>query len=243
MHSPSRLAMSGYANRGRIAELAVARQARIYLREGRAWLARQRVQQATGRDGRVVHVSAAPVDFIGASSGGRALALEVKQEAGESVALERFDDAQRGALGALHQLGAQVLVVFAFMAQPLEVYIVPWGACATFLGAPWRQSLSRAWCRANGVMAPAHCERGTLHRIAFLDAAPHVEQAAARDQVEAERAAALARPPREEQLELAAPIAPSPYKGLSADAIRDRLARACADGIDRQLRRQRRRRA
>lgn len=231
-----------HANRGRIAELAIARQASAYAIAGRAWLARQRVQEATGRDGRVLHVSSAPVDFLGALSGGRALALECKQEGGTAVALSRFDDEQRGALEALHALGAEVLVAVVFMRPEPEAYVVPWSPVAAFMAAPWRASLSRAWCRVEGRAASCYVESGELKRIAFLDTWEHPGREQARAEVERDRQAAIARP-APLTLELDEPMQSpraSVYSGLSDDAIRDRIVAATNDGVARQLRHQRR---
>lgn len=230
-----------HANRGRALELAVARQAREYRRQGRAVLVRQRTPQATAGDGRVVHAAAAPVDFLGARVGGRALAVEAKQESGMSLALSRFDDDQRAALAALHLMSAEVVVLVAFEALG-ETYSIMWSTLAGFLAAPWRASLSPTWCRAHGLLVP-EVERDSLRRrrCLFLDAAPHpqIESAGVEVAAEQARAEALARPPEPLVLEVSTQP-PSAYAGLSTEQIRDRLVDAVNTGIDRQLRRQRR---
>ncbi|MGH8277599.1 MAG: hypothetical protein ACRETH_12990, partial [Steroidobacteraceae bacterium] len=116
------------------------------------------------------------------------------------------------------------------------VYAVEWSHVQAFIRAPYRKSLSLEWFRAYGALVPeeGRDDSGTLRRRAmFLDAAPHWGQAEALAAVEADRA----------RLPVISPEPPEPVAAPTLPAVpltkEERLAsvrRACAEGVDNQLR-------
>ncbi len=178
--------------RGRQLELAVKRAAVDYRKARRCVLLQQYPRTATGRDGELIYAGSAPADFLGAIASNvddaRALAVECKEVNGSSLPLSRLDDEQRMALDVLHQLGALVYLVVDFVPVE-EVYVIDWRHVAEFRSAPWRESLSLAFCRAHGLLVPEVNRDGKAgyRRALFLDGKEHPLAEAARRTIAAER--------------------------------------------------------
>lgn len=182
--------MSSAGGRGKALELALAREAAVCLKTGRAALVRQYPRTAVGEGGSTIYAGESPIDFLGVRAGGRALALEAKEtDRAEGLKLDEdhLSAAQIKAARALARLGAEVQLVIDYK-RAAEVYAVAWPQVEEFLAAPWRASLSLEWARAYGLLLP-ELERNdaAARRVLFLDGSPHPDQAAVRDFVKLEQ--------------------------------------------------------
>jgi penicillin-binding protein-related factor A (putative recombinase) len=218
--------------RGAALEVAIARGGSHYARVGRARIVRQHPPVANDANG-VFYAGHAPIDFLGALAGGQMLALEAKQQHGQSWPIANLRDDQRDAMRAFHELGADVRLVLDFLDRH-EVFSIAWPTLAAFLDAPPRESLTITWCRAHGLlMREETAHDADRRRVLFLDAVPHPNKH--------EAIALLARAVTRKT------IAATETKTFGDDAAplsveerRARTERALLDGIERQLSRPRR---
>jgi penicillin-binding protein-related factor A (putative recombinase) len=186
---------TSHALRGRILERAISRAGVQYRKAGRAEIWKQETPTPIHTDRGVITPGTAPIDFLGTLAGsGRAIALEAKQVSkGASFPLVDWSERQRRKLEEKHRFGAWTRLVIAFD-EHNETFAIDWPALASFLAAPWRESLSLDWCRAYGELvadgprldAQARCVR-------FLEGVPHADQVGAAARVLAERSAWLLR--------------------------------------------------
>jgi penicillin-binding protein-related factor A (putative recombinase) len=172
--------------RGRALELAVARQATAYYREGRCVLARQYPRTATGAHAAVVYVGDAPIDFLGVMAPATPLAVECKETSEHSFPIEKLEEDQRNALDAFARFGGRTLVLIDFEKHG-ECYSIEWHHIRDFIAAPWRKSLSLAWCRAFGMLVPTTPRDADDWKVMFLDGVPHPAQLEAHIEVARER--------------------------------------------------------
>jgi len=177
------------SGRGKPLELGILHEAAVCAKSGRAWLARQYPRVATGPGGAMHYVGEAPIDFLGARAGGRALALEAKETERESFPLDddHLSGAQIKTARGLVGLGVEVQLVIDYK-RVGEVYAVAWAQVDRFLAAPWRASLSLDWARAYGLRLPEtdrfDSEKRHTH---FLDGGVHPDLDGAHERVKAER--------------------------------------------------------
>jgi penicillin-binding protein-related factor A (putative recombinase) len=171
------------ANRGKAVEGACELGAREYRRQNRALVFHRETKMRAGK-----YVAQAGVDFNGPIVGG-AIAFDAKE-----THLERFDlsedhfpQHQRDELTAAQALGARTGLVLGFLPR-YECYWLPWERVQEFLAAPWRASLSIAWCRAFGLLLPIQPCGVAKVRIMWLDGRAHPEAAAYALDVATERA-------------------------------------------------------
>lgn len=223
--------------RGGIGELRLARGARAHRQEGRhIVLVRQFPDVATDGQGSAFYSSGAPVDFLGVLDG-RALAVEVKEAKGKSLPLSRLREDQRALMGLLHDAGADVRLIVGFTALA-EVYAVGWPALAGFLAAPWRESWSLAWFRAHGELLPVDGDKDH-ERVRLLDGAPHPDRDQALEDVHADMAQAEQGAVARAESKVAEPddgYGPDLTPKRELEQMLADVRKACADGIDRQLR-------
>jgi len=227
-------------SRGKELEAAIARAARDYRKEGRAVLMRQQPMTAPGKNGEAIFVSDAPVDFIGAKNGGRAIAFEAKETGEHSFPLAKLRHDQREALAALAAVGVECAVVIDFK-RLAEVYAVDWARIAEFIAAPWRKSLTVDWCRAYGVHVPEQNRDSSSHprKTLVLDGGVHPEAIEIHDRILAEqRSSPVISLEDEEDLQLDVPM--PPREQLTPEQWKERIIKAANDGIDRQLNQRRR---
>jgi hypothetical protein len=92
------------------------------------------------------------------------------------------------ALERTHALGGVAGLIVAFMPS-WETHWIPYVELAAFLAAPWRQSLSRDWCRAHGQHVKIGASANGKPMVLFLDMAPYHDRANAAQRVEADRLA------------------------------------------------------
>lgn len=175
---------------GKPLELAIVHAATHYKKQGRCALARQYPRLAW-RDGAMRYASKAPIDFLGAHKGGRALAIEAKEINDLSLELATesgLSEDQRSACALLYRLGADVHVIVDVVPER-EVYDLRWAVITTFLNAPWRRSLSLQWMRAYGQLLPEeNRDVEAERRVLFLDGDPHIGKETAYLAVVAEKA-------------------------------------------------------
>lgn len=236
-----------HAFRGRPLERGFIGGARHYRRhQGRkVVLVKQHTPMFQDADGRLEYSAAgAPVDLIGGVNG-VPCGIEAKQTAVDHFPLDDRKKSQRDALRVLFDCEFIVGMAIDFTTRR-EVYLIWWPAVVAFEAAPWRRSLSRDWCMANGLLLPelqrdSDDDRATL----FLDGAPHPERAAAIKRVEADQhahsvitldqqlAADDARDRRWAERQRQDPIAPMPKPGTPE--YRERILASMNAGIARQL--------
>src|SRR5436305_14230182 len=96
-------------------------------------------------------------------------------------------------MGLLFEAGSIVRLIAGFP-RVGEGYGVDWQPVKAFLDDGWRASWPLDFFRAHGELLPVeHPDDDGRRMVRFLDGAPHPEQAAARERLEAERAKAQAR--------------------------------------------------
>lgn len=225
--------------RGRPLEAAIGRQSKTYAREKRIYLRKQETPTAQGPDRSVIYSGTAPIDYLGADATGRAVAVEAKSTHKASLPNDEVRPDQCDALDLMDGLGAVVWLVVAFESAG-ETYRLDWSAVAPFLANPWRESISRTFCQAYGLLVPEiNRDDSQKRRCLFLDAQEHATAAQARVDVILDRERCLARPARPEvsQEALELPPAPSVYVGLSEEQRRQRIIDATQAGIANQLKR------
>lgn len=223
--------------KGKPLELAFARAAKAYRREGRAYLARQYPPVSVGHDGTLGYTDKAPIDFLGVADG-KAVAIEAKSCEGTSWPTSLLRDDQRDALDAFHKAGGSAQMVLSFD-RCAETYLVTWERLAAFLERPWRESLTRTWCRAYGLLVPEpDRDDPSRRKTMFLDAVAHPEAAEALIAVTEERQRAEANriSCTVQEIDEAPPaFKPSAYVGLTAEQRAERIRAACLEGVDRQM--------
>jgi recombination protein U len=228
------------ALRGRQLEHAIARAAVAYRQQGRCMLSKIPTPMITSRDGYLIPSGAAGPDFLGCLEGGRLLAVEAKETRGAAFPLDHMPESQRTALARYAALGADCRLIVSFE-DIGEAFGIAWDLVEGFLRSPWRASLSLAWCRAFGLLLPERESASARRMVLFLEGARHAAAEAGRHEAAADaercRARLAAREraaPQEDELALAAPPVPAPQ--LSPQERIARIASACAEGIERQLR-------
>jgi penicillin-binding protein-related factor A (putative recombinase) len=221
--------------RGRALESAVGLACRHYERQGRAYVFKRPTATATRPNGEVVYTAKSGVDWNGSIAGG-AIHFDTKETHSNILPLANIEEHQVDALRTVAKLGARAGLVVGFLPS-WECLWVPWEALQAFLAAPYRQSLTRAWCQAEGLLLRVQ-STGAGPRVLFLDGEPHPMRDEAKKCVEVDRAS-YHRAPR-----VAPPVAASPRVDYTDKATREaRLRDAVQEGISNQLGKRRRKRA
>lgn len=223
--------------KGKPLELAIARAAKAYRREGRAYLQRQYPPVSVGPDGTLGYNDKAPIDFLGVADG-KAVAIEAKSCEGTSWPTSLLRDDQRDALDAFHKAGGSAQIALSFD-KHAETYLVAWERLSAFLAAPWRESLTVEWARAYGLVVPEVDRKDpTRRKTMFLDAQEHPAAAEALVAVSADRQRAEVNRVSEPESAIddaPRPFKPSAYVGLTAEQRAERIRAACLEGVDRQM--------
>lgn len=174
--------------RGRSLESAVGLACISYRRANRADIFHRATPMRRRADGTHYYAQKAGVDWNGLVAGGRAFAADTKETANESLPLANIHDHQVQALRRTHGLGGVAGLIVSFMPS-WETHWIPFEALSAFLSAPWRQSLSRDWCRAFGMHVRIGASANGKPMVLFLDHAPYHDRANALTRVEADRLA------------------------------------------------------
>ena len=222
--------------RGRSLENAVRRQARAYAKDGRCLLFKPPTPTFTDGNGNVRFAGKAGVDFAGCHRGGQALFLECKETSGKALPIEKISDYQVRLMSELHDLGSDVRLIVSFDSVG-EAFAIKWPSVRNFIDAPWRESLSLAWCRSRGWLLPEtdpdDSERRCVH---FLDGEAHPQAQEALEESHRDEDACRARIAEEIRAEQAETSPQAISQGTMAD-YQARIMDAVAEGIRRQSKR------
>ncbi len=224
--------------RGKGLELAILRASRsIYKPTKRGMLFRQVSNSAAGD---------APIDFIGSANDRdrpRPFAVECKETQGQSLELRNLDG-NASALDDAMACGFDCRIAIDFTAVG-EVYLLDWLHVSLFIEAPYRKSLSLAWCRAMGLLLPEeNRDSEKTRRVLWLDGKEHVDRAYCQEQIDEERATkpviALDGPEPDDEPK---PPTKSEYGSMTPEEYRARIRDAVAEGTKNAARREKARNA
>ncbi len=231
------------ANRGSELELAIARAAREYRKQGICALVKQEPRVST-INGEMAYTGSAAIDFLGCHgpagkfTAGRALCVEAKQTGKKSFPLRDLRDDQVAALEAFHALGADVRVCVD-MTEIGECYLVDFIFVSCFIAAPWRRSLSVQWLRAYGLLLPEVNRDTAQRKVLFLEGKEHPQWEQYREEVDFERETKpTIKLDDSEDDDAPRPVKPDEYAGKTPEEVREMrhasLVESIALGYERQ---------